>query len=202
MPISKKALGVLKKELPETPRIVEIGAHQGDAVKQYLEIRPNAVIDAYEPDALNFEKLEEISGIYAYQLAVVDALDADIYTFFTSEKSNRCDSLFKSVMKHKDLANYKQVNVKPIGIDTVIGDKPDLVRLDCYGAEYVIFNNLEWHKNVRLIIIGFHVKPKPFSSGLYKGKRKEIISRLKQTHECIFQDGGKGKHIHQIWGKI
>ena len=201
MPIAEHALKVLNRLLPAKPVIIEVGAHHGDAILQYLKIRPMSFITAYEPSS-EFGVLLERIGKKAIlkPLAVVGNKHGNDDTFYESSSSNRCNTFFKDVMVYKDKHGFGATSVNTVSIREIIDNHVDFVRFDCYGAEYKIFESEgSWLKLVPLLMVSFHVKPHPFDTITYKIKRKQIYELLNRTHRCIWKAGGKGKHKIQIW---
>lgn len=202
MPICDGALEVLKRELPQEPMISEVGAHQGDAVLQLFDIRPDANIFAFEADCANYQKLCKNVGKKAYCFNAAITSKKNIsgnLPFYTSKKENRCSTLYEEAMKAKDKKRYVENVVKAISVERCVHNV-DFVRFDCYGAEYEIFSgDTEWVKDIPLIMLSLHVKPAPFDG--YEKKRKKIKALLATTHECIWKHGGNGKHLRTIWRK-
>lgn len=203
MPITPQELKIIDKILVERPKIVEVGSHHGDAIKQLFAIRPRANIDAYEADSENYAVLARDVGDVArcYLAAIVSDTCKGVVALYSSKKQSRCCSLYKSVMKYKDNKRYQKNTVSVINVGRVVYGC-DLARFDCYGAEYNIFSNGTRCVNaVPVIMITLHAKPFPFNTPEYKHKRITLIAHLKKTHNCIYSVGGGTKHIKAIWQK-
>jgi len=180
----------------DAPTVVEIGSHEGDTVRYIQHVKPKATILAVEADPTSYNTLKK-TGAICYNLAISDH-NGDVK--FATSKYSRVNSLWKSGPKHKT-SNVDTIKVPCMTMDEFMGDFDiDIVRLDCYGAEYKIFEaSTKWLERTKVISMTMHTKPAPFNK--YGKKRSAIMKKLTKAgfHLISTTDLTSGKHIHQLW---
>ena len=137
----------LQKRLAGNPRIIfDVGAHIGRVVGRYLEMFPNAVVYAFEPEGRNFEnmlkRLPKLSGggkrVKSFRTAVLDYMGT---TSFHVANDPTKHSVFKST-QYMPTA-FKTINVPETTLDLFCSEHKieyiDLLKIDVEGGELQVF---------------------------------------------------------------
>lgn len=204
-PELKKAI----KLLPPKPVIIEVGSHKGDFVKYALHQRPKAIMYAIEPSPKNYASLLKKYPKISYNIALCSKNESLL--FYELKDSNkkehtRSSSLYQKVGRIKKATSNKII-VVGMTLDAFIKEHKishiDLIRFDCYGAEYLIFKTKNnFLKITDMILLTMHHTSKIFGKE-YQSQRKEIVKKLskakfkKKLGKSIKHKG----HIHQLWKK-
>lgn len=133
-----------------SPVILDIGAHKGESIKNFLKYKPNAFIHSFEPN----KKLSEIlkkrfqlnKKIIIYDSAVSDKKNLKLFTpiikgypftgLSSIKKENaieRLEKFYSFNFEEKNLFSAKKI--KTITIDE-LSLKPDLIKIDIEGHEF------------------------------------------------------------------
>lgn len=190
--------------LPTVPTVVEIGSHKGSFVLSVLAKRPQARIIAVEASPDNYAALVNAIPAGANVECIHAAVGARTGTTkFYQCRDTRADSLFKSVAKYKGDRSVVEVDQKTMD-DILPGYMVDLLRLDCYGAEYEIMRTFAPFHRARELVITWHCKPAPFNEQKYAEIRAYQMDMLEQM---LFElvDGTReetGKHMKQTWRSV
>jgi FkbM family methyltransferase len=179
--------------LPKEPVIIEIGSHVGDGVKYILKKRPKANVYAIEPSRKSFKKLRKFHK-NSFNIAISNNIrDAKIVERKNSRR-NIVAKMGARVIKQLPLDDFMTLN----SISAA-----DMIRFDCYGAEYRIFHtNNEFLGVTDMIYITMH-KQKVCPKIKVKRERSHIKTCLRGAGFKLIASGGKGagKHLYQLWRK-
>jgi len=139
--------------LPERPFVLDVGARNFGFTKALLELRPNAIIHAIEPDPTVTEPF--IPEVIFHSMAMVhdDRAAAD-YAMFSTGEGNYLTHLPWLVNDAK-IVNVPTMNIA--SFSKKVGVKHwDLIKLDCELAEFLILEN--WPEDITFgqITVEFH----------------------------------------------
>jgi FkbM family methyltransferase len=185
----------LKKfKLKHNPNIIDIGANIGVFSKYAAEIYPDSKIFSFELMQSNYEEAKERLSDFDYISLTNKGVvgDSTPYGIFEN-KSNRgghkiiyndsndyCNkNIFSAEFKKQDV-NYIRFNE----ILDQIGEKVDLLKLDCEGGEYdIIFQceRLKLFDQIDTIIMEAH--------GRNMNQFKRLLSILKNNYEFFTVKG-------------
>lgn len=181
--------------LPEKPLVVEVGSHEGDGVKYILSKRPLANVYAIEPSVASYKKLKRVHGQSA-NVAISDRM-GDVAIV---ERENSRRNIIAEV-------GMRRINQMPLdsflSINGIFGEKIDLIRFDCYGAEYKIFHtDNEFLKYTDMVYVTMH-KQEVCPKVKIKRERSHIKECLRNAGFWLkmFAGSGVDKHLYQIWKK-
>lgn len=212
------ALKILNKTIGT---IIEVGAYDGLNCIIFGHHFPEAVIHAIEPCPKNSARVTKLTKTYpnivSHKLALSNGTGVqDFYTIsdgsrYTSSKSN---SLFEKSVMRKNSKGSKVVTVDVMTLKhfCLINSitEIDLLRLNCEGGEYLIFedkNSLDVLDNINIIELSLHGKNKEFNSKKFDNK-KIRINQILRGKGFRLVDGEEvqistpdSKHQNQIWMK-
>lgn len=176
--------------------VIEVGSHRGDGVRAMENA--GARVYAIEPDPENFKHLP-----HGYNVAISnESKSATLYSF---SKADRCSTLFKGVQKTKN-EKATAIEVPVMLLDDFMKKHAirnvKLIRFDCYGSEYKIFDstNLRFLKRTEMVLITMHRKS-VFDT---LKKQRRHIENVLIAHNFAMIDGNPishKKHIRQLWEK-
>ena len=161
-------LNLLKGSLPDVHVIVDIGANQGLFCMAARQKFANANLFAYEPNiALELYYFNNASLLNVnYYLEAVTKTDCKVDLSFgatdlhtTTKKSLEGSTIGTSLKKVVDRA----------------GGKIDILKIDCEGAEWELFDDNEAWENIRSVTMEYHLWAKPGSTHL---SIKQIMENL------------------------
>ncbi len=145
-------IGNKKKEI-----IIDIGAHIGLFSIYALKCDPKEII-AFEPIKENYDLLKEnvllnkIENIKCYNVAVSDEkLEVEIYF-------NQDFAAHSLIKKEGHSRKVKSMSLKNIFDKNEISEC-DILKLDCEGSEYTIFETLPdiYYNKIKKIIMEYHI---------------------------------------------
>lgn len=140
--------------------IVDIGAHIGIFSILCAKIASNGKIFSFEPEKENFSyllkniKLNNLKNVYPFRLAIGNK--NGYRNLYVCKEDNLGKHSF-----YFDFYASKKEKVRCIDIKNMlklIGEKIDLLKIDCEGCEYEIFSNLnsEFFYKIRNIVVEIH----------------------------------------------
>jgi len=156
-----------KFSLKENDVVIDVGAHVGKfAIPLVMEF-PRINIYAFEPDPANFECLEKNfqvnlskNGKYdLYQGVVSDNVDEKI---FSLGRFSTQGSLETVGFSYED-KNARHIKVKSFTLEKLFKEnninRCALLKMDCEGSEYLIFESLSkgFLKKINMIFIEVHI---------------------------------------------
>jgi len=134
------------------PVILDIGAHKGESIKNFLRFKPKAIIYAFEPNqilALQLKKkFKSNKNITIFDSAISNENKLNLYIPYINgypfsglssvSKKNIIDRLnnFYSFNYKKNIV-FRNIKIKTIVIDK-LSLKPDLIKIDAEGYEFQI----------------------------------------------------------------
>jgi FkbM family methyltransferase len=136
----------------KNPVILDIGAHKGESIKNFLKYKPNSIIYAFEPNkklANNLKKrfyANKKISIFDSAVSVKKELNLFIpyingYPFSglsSINKKNIIDRLDNYYgFEYKKNITFKKEKINTITIDELL-IKPDLIKIDAEGYEFEI----------------------------------------------------------------
>jgi FkbM family methyltransferase len=140
-------------------QIVDIGANIG--VFALWAARKGASVTCYEPGPDTFPCLVRNTtgrSIIARHAAVVGRSDpvGTVRLYLHDERSTRNTLLGREIGTGQELTNH--VDVPAVSIDEVLASTIDLLKVDCEGAEFEIFDAIDGDvlRHARRIIVEFH----------------------------------------------
>lgn len=159
----------------EQPRIVDIGAHIGLSVLYFARAYPGATISAYEPDPANFALLKrnvaenQLAQVTLYNQAI--APKAGTLTLYGPGEEGWRSGV--GIIPHgwRGVQGAAPEVVSAVGLDAVLADHPDVVKMDVEGMEYELVAHGDW-RHVKILLLEVHPRD---------GKRQQEILRTLQT---------------------
>jgi FkbM family methyltransferase len=131
----------LKKQVAQAQVIVDGGAAYGDMTKLFLDLYPNAIVHAIEPNPHFVQHLQKNFGQHPRVVIHAVALGSTNGTtpFNVLNKPDSSSILLPSDLNHRyhpnELATSQQINVPLCRLDDLIGDTIDIIKLDLQGYE-------------------------------------------------------------------
>ena len=177
--------------IQEQSMVIEIGSHEGDGVKYILKQRPKTIVYAIEPVPRLFKKLKKINK-ESWNLAIGDKMEIVGYKETKNSRQSMAGRTGSRVVEQLTLDDFMEINNI---------HRADLIRFDCYGAEYRIFHTDNDFLDVTdMIYITMH-KRKVCPGVDVKQERKHITACLKDADFKLIASRGKGldKHLFQLW---
>lgn len=178
----KKKYSFLKKKIPKNiDTLIDVGAHHGDTISEFLKIFQIKKIYAFEPSKRNFEKLKKKTEkiekqnpvkikIYPYGLG--EKYDVKQLTEIADGVSNTFNSLnmsSKYLKKKKFITTFlgmkkfikDEVPTKIIPLKEIIKEEKikqiDLIKIDTEGFEYNTLIGMDKEiKKIRFILFEHH----------------------------------------------
>jgi FkbM family methyltransferase len=150
------------------PVILDIGAHKGESIKNFLRFKPKAIIYAFEPNQMLAKQLKKKfksnNNITIFDSAVSNEKKLNLYIpiingypfsgLSSVSKKNIIERLnnFYSFNYKKNIV-FKSKKIKTIAIDT-LSLKPDLIKIDAEGYEFEIVQTaIKTIKEIKPILI-------------------------------------------------
>jgi FkbM family methyltransferase len=156
--IFKEILSNEEYKIDLQPRIIfDLGSNVGFSVIYFALKYPEARIFGFEPDLINFRKLQKniasLKNVQIFNLAVAgENGERDFFLY----PGKTISSSFT-----KRLENQKAITVGAKNFDTLFSDfnieKIDLLKIDVEGAEYEIFSSLRQKERIGAIIGELHL---------------------------------------------
>lgn len=156
----------------ERPTIVDLGAHIGMTVVYFKICYPNSRIVAYEPEPSNFGLLtknveeNQLTGVTVYNQAVAPKSGSLELHVPTQEKGWRSGA---GIIPRgwRGVQETVPLKVEAVGINEVLQNRIDLLKIDIEGMEYEMLGMADLTKVDQLIV---EVHPRG-------GKREEVITK-------------------------
>ncbi|MGI8950682.1 MAG: FkbM family methyltransferase [Chitinophagaceae bacterium] len=123
----------------DNPFVIDCGANIGLSVLYFKMIYPKSKIIAFEPDAKNFELLQQ--NIKSFNLKDVTIFQSAVWikngSLFFENKASQASRIVTSINESE---NYVEVNTVRLK-DVLQKQKVDLLKIDIEGAEYDILKD-------------------------------------------------------------
>jgi FkbM family methyltransferase len=148
----EKEYALIQAVRTNNPVILDIGAHKGESIKNFLKYKPDSIIYAFEPNknlAKNLKKkFSTNKQVSIFDCAVSN--EKKLYLFipyingypFSGLSSvnkefvlERLDNYYS--FNYQEKISFRKVKIKTITIDE-LSIKPDLIKIDAEGYEYEI----------------------------------------------------------------
>ena len=178
----KKKNSFLKKKIPKNiDTLIDVGAHHGDTISEFLKIFQIKKIYAFEPSKKNFEKLKKKTEkiekqnsvkikIYPYGLGKKnDIMQLTEITDGVSNTFNNLNMNSKYLKKKKFITTFfgmekfikDEVPTKIIPLKEIIKEEKieriDLIKIDTEGFEYNTLVGMDREiKKVRFVLFEHH----------------------------------------------
>lgn len=163
----EKELSIVKNLQIKKPTILDIGAHNGESIKQLLYFKPNANILAFEPNKSLAEKLKHkyknYNNIKIFNFAVSNKKKLFFYipVLFKYELTH-LSSINKKFLMYRiknffriDISKFRflKKKIKSFQIDN-LNIKPNLIKIDVEGGELeVVKSGLKLIKKCKPFIV-------------------------------------------------
>lgn len=139
--------------------VIDIGANIG--VFALWAAQKGASVTCYEPGPDTFDCLVRNAAgrpINVMHAAVVGRLSPEgtVRLYLHDERSTRHTLLGREIGSGQELTSY--IDVPAVSIDKVLADSCDLLKVDCEGAEFDIFDAVDGNvlRQARRIVVEFH----------------------------------------------
>ena len=169
-------LNILFKEIAEIKTIIDIGANQGLFTLAARSKFPNAAINCYEPN----RELQPVLDFNAQQLQST--------IFYEAVTKEPCKVLleFGETYLHTQSKHSQDGNITGTALKEVIkraGGRIDILKLDCEGAEWELFEDTASWACIRAVTMEYHLWAK---EGATHSSIKAILEAL--NFKVIVQD--------------
>jgi FkbM family methyltransferase len=189
----------LKRRLPNSPIIIDIGANAGFFTMLAASKYPNATIFAYEPMRDNYNQLKrnirlnENTDIKCFQKAVYGYSGEVLINFNTSDTFTTSATVIQHSPVQNDTAGIRVPCISMF--DIFAGNNLsycDLLKLDCEGAEYEILYNCsdKCLARIKQIALEVHKGSKPDQNIV--ALREYLLKHNFKVHQIP-------KKIHMLW---
>jgi len=166
----------------EDPLIVDLGAHIGMTVVYFKMLFPKSRIIAFEPVPYNFEILQknveenQLENVEMYQVVV--APKSGILRIQEPIGEGAWRSGAGIIPKGwKGIQNDREIKVEAVGIQEILEQKIDILKMDIEGMEYEVIRNMGPNiRNVKNMLIEVH-------------PRKD--HRIEEIQKILIQNGFK-----------
>lgn len=210
-----KIINLIEKE---NPVVIDVGAHKGESIKNFLRYKPNALIYAFEPnqnlaDKLN-KKFKHNTNITIFDSAVSNKKKLSLYIPYINgypfsglssvSKKNIIDRLNNYYsFEYSKKISFKNKKIRTITIDE-LSLNPDLIKIDAEGYEFeIIKTGLKTiNKSKPIIIIEFNKNSfDKLNNLLYKFNyigniyNKKINKRLEKINISTIEKIKKEKNL-------
>ena len=122
-----------------TSHYIDIGAYNGDTIREYLSYAQNVKVTAFEPDAKNYKKLIEYANAFSIDTSHFHNVAAwdkkETLTFYSRSGRNSSTDANRT--------NLKTVQINADKCDSYIDTKVDYVKIDAEGADKKVIDGLE-----------------------------------------------------------
>jgi FkbM family methyltransferase len=139
-------------------RVIDIGANVGAFA--VLARKRGAQVVAYEPHPKTFRYLvRNTRGVDCRQAAVVPAGHSGSVELFLGDRDTRHSLIGRHQLTSEPTA--ESIEVPAVPIDEVLAEGCDLLKLDCEGIEFALFESLESEQleGVARIVAELHGEP-------------------------------------------
>ena len=187
----------------DSPVIVDLGAHIGMTVLYFKMLFPEAAITAYEPIPANFALLKknveenQLENVTLVQAAVAPKggqiiLQEPVGIGAWSSGAGIIPGGWKGVQTNK------QIKVEAVGIQEIIEQPVDLLKMDIEGMEYEVIRNMGARiRNVKKMIVEVHPR---------KGHRMEEIKKILLQNgfalEIREDKSNLGRGLAKVWAML
>lgn len=184
----------------EKPVIVDLGAHIGMTVLYFKMLFPQAKITAYEPIPANFALLKmnveenQLENVTLVQAAVAPKSGQIILQEPTGEGAWTSGA---GIIPGgwKGIQTNQKVTVAAVGIQEILSEPVDLLKMDIEGMEYEVVRNMGPKiRNVKMMVIEVHPR---------KEHRAEEIKKilLQNGFELSIREdkSNLGRGLTKIW---
>jgi len=168
--------------------IIDTGAYIGLSSLYYTSRFPDAQIISIEPEASNYEILQQNTELHPN----IKRINAAIWSKNTLLKITDSHSekwAFTVAETHESDAN----GIKAVTLDEILSnsgaDQVDILKIDIEGSEKEIFskNSENWLKKVKIIVLELHDRLIPgCSDAVYRVMKKEEWQEYKKGEKVIF----------------
>jgi len=221
--IDKKADKQIKDYLKKTikPTFVNIGDYDGKDCINFQKMNKDIICYAIEACYKNYNiilnNLKEYNNMYVVNVALSDSNGDSI--FYTSQHSkstgtSQANSLYQEFLDGKDWAkNIEEIKIKTLTMDSFCSqyniEKIDLLKINCEGCEYKIFNSdslnfLNFTENIDLYL---HGKSSVFCSRNFLKNKIKIIDLIEDAGFVLSAGLSREnvlktkQHVRQLWSK-
>lgn len=128
--------------------VFDVGAHEGQTIKEYLKIFPNARFFSFEPFPESYDRLSKYqnNSIQAFPFGLSDRVESQTFFINKGSATNSLLALSKAAQKtwngHRDLYATGSVVCEFSTLDGFVSDNCisviDFLKIDVQGAEYKV----------------------------------------------------------------
>jgi FkbM family methyltransferase len=202
---------------------VHVGAYNGQMTRKFCAANRDTMVHAIEPCKRNFKILSavanEVPNMTVHRLLIgqangVGTLFVNVAKTAKEEMgSSQNNSMFKRFCQPKPSEISAPVEIKMCTLATFLRQlyllKLDFLRLNCEGAEYLIFNedqDVKFLKRTNIMAITVHGKNMIFLNSEHVKRRIKMAEMFKEAglqliYGCDFSQMEKLPvgHVWQIW---
>jgi FkbM family methyltransferase len=196
---------VLITLLPDCKLIIDVGANEGQYIKQILKLNSNLAnikIQAFEPGESTYEKLKKNirhENIKLHNLALSDRTGVAVFYEITGQKSQASSLYQSSIAEH----NTTNIEVKVDTLDNFFFRKNqviDFIKIDTEGNDFKVLvgaSNLLSQKRVNFIQFEYNTQWLDSGSTL-----KHTLLFLKERGYSTFLIRPEGLYVfdYSLWG--
>lgn len=181
-----------KQRILNIQTIIDIGANQGLFVLHARNIFPDASIAAYEPNELVMASLSYHSTIAT----------AHYYPVAVGLTGGKILLISNSDTLHGKTFLNNEGNITQISIAECLareGNRVDLLKLDCEGAEWKIFKDADALKKVKAITLEYHLDDEHMDD--HKNKHETVIEILEANNFNILNHKISDVYWGIVWAE-
>lgn len=178
----------------EKPTVVDIGAYDGKITKMFYEA--GAVVYAVEPDPGNYKKLPQTKNIKKHHVAIAQYDGKIDFVVARGKHKNKGQSstIYHDFLKNKRLSKQK-ISVPCCTFSTFcrLADIQhiDILKLNCEGAEYAVFDDGLVYDISDMIWVSFH--------NMFKSHRILARAKLKKSFNLLVAQKKNSGDSWELW---
>ena len=165
-----ETLLVMRRVLRPDSVCVDVGAHQGDILKEMLRLAPNAAHHAVEP-LPDFAAILRRFPVTVHEVAASDQEGESDFAYVPSAPA------YSGFRQRSDVSEAVTIRVRTARLDDLV-DRADFIKIDVEGAELRVFGGAGRLLRQRPYVVFEHG---PVGAGAY-GTRPEEVFDLLASH--------------------
>jgi FkbM family methyltransferase len=137
----------LRRSLPKSPVMIDVGANTGQYASLVRQEIPEAQVISFEPHPTAFAELKRIPGIRAINMAVGDQLGPVQLFDYAGSPGSEHASLVPGVLEEIHHGTVAPITVDCTTLDSFLESIPDvhidLLKIDVEGSELAVLNGAQ-----------------------------------------------------------